>query len=72
MKITIENIGCQYTWSNSYGSEGKPFPTGGVIDQTDTDEIVETFALLLATAGYNIDSIKTSMNEYSTIDEPSN
>lgn len=71
MKITIETIGCKYTYSNSYGAEGKPWPTGGVIDTTDVDDIVETFALLLATAGYSIDSIKNSMNEYSTIDQPS-
>ena len=70
MKITIETIGCQYVWSNSYGAEGKLWPTGGVIDQTPTDEIVETFALLLCSAGYDIDSIKNSMNEYSTIDQP--
>jgi hypothetical protein len=70
MKITIETIGCQYTWSNSYGAEGKPWPTGGVIDTTNTDEIVETFALLLSSAGYGIESIKNSMHEYSTIDQP--
>lgn len=70
MKITIETIGSYYSWSNDYGPEGKPWPTGGVIDQTSTDTIVETFALLLATAGYSIDSIKTSMHEYATIDQP--
>jgi hypothetical protein len=70
MKITIETIGCQYTWSNSFGAEGKPWPTGGVIDTTNTDEIVETFALLLSSAGYGIESIKNSMHEYSTIDQP--
>jgi hypothetical protein len=66
MKITIETIGCQYTSSNIYGAAGKPFPTGGVIDPTDTNEIVEAFALLLTCAGYHINSIKTSMNEYAT------
>lgn len=66
MKITIETIGCQYTSSNSYGSAGEPWPIGGVIDPTDTNEIVEAFALLLTCAGYHINSIKTSMNEYAT------
>lgn len=70
MKITIETIGCYYSWSNNYGPEGKPWPTGGVIDQTDIDDIIETFALLLASAGYNLDTIKNSMHEYSTIDQP--
>lgn len=66
MKITIESTGCQYAWSNEFGAEGKPLRTGGTIDTTDTDEIIERFALLLASAGYHINSIKTSMNEYAT------
>lgn len=66
MKITIETIGCQYTSSNEYGAAGKPSKVGGVVDPTDTNEIVEAFALLLTCAGYHINSIKTSMNEYAT------